>query len=352
MLECAKFDSLRLRIPYDNVECIDTTIEEKYIKAYATGEYSKEEFVDLQKISDINGIKTKIAIANLINNGIQERVFVLFVNAKQLKERYLEGITKQNIHLIYNHLISLQIIYFTYETFLNGFISDTDICYDVKVSVPTMISSNREIYNNIKPSYERYVRSPFQRKDNTGLNFNERHKATPAKPHIKIYHKTCELNTRSIEFAQTYLKEVDYSDLGRLEFTLKNRAHFKHVKIQAKSLKELLDIPQKKLQEVVFSGILKYIDTNGKLKDYSKLTPSEVLLLKIIELAKDKGATNENFYNILNVFDCRNEKSRKHKLLSKLLFQDREKRALETSLENQAFFEKIGLNLKGPIPEQ
>tara|TARA_A100000171_G_C2140435_1_gene155150 strand:- start:383 stop:1444 length:1062 start_codon:yes stop_codon:yes gene_type:complete len=353
MLEIAKFDSLRLRLPYNEVECIDTTIEEKYCKYYPkTGEISKEEEIDLVKWSENNGIKTKISIANLINEGILEKVFVLLINAKQLKERYFEGITINNLPSVYNYLIGLNIIHFTYKTFLNGCISDIDICYDVNVKVSTMINSNREIYNNVKPSCARLVRPPFKRKDNTGLNFNERNKATPSKPHIKIYHKTCELNTRSLDFAKAYLKDINFENIGRLEFTVKNRAHFKYLGLYPKTLMDLLEIKQTKLQDIVFSGILKYIDTNGHIKDYSKLTPSETLLLKVIELAKDKGATNENFYSLLNVFECRTKKNRAKKLLCKILFEDREKRALETSLENQAFFEKLKLNLKPLIPEQ
>ncbi len=353
MLEIAKFDSLRLRIPYDEVKCIDTTIEEKYHKFYPnTGEISKIEEMDLVKWDETNGIKTKISIANLINNGILEKVFVLLINAKQLKERYFEGITIDNLPLVYEYIIKLNFIHFTYETFLNGFVSDIDICYDIKVTVPTMINSNREIHNNVKPSCARLVRPPFKRKDNTGLNFNERNKATPSKPHIKIYHKTCELSTRSIDFTTAYLNNFDIEDIGRLEFTVKNRGHFKYLGLYPKTFKDLLEVSQAKLQDIVFSGILKYIDANGNIKDYSKLTPSETLLLKVIELAKDRGATNENFHMLLNVFECRTRKNRAKKLLCKVLFEDREKRALETSLENQAFFEKLKLNLKTPISEQ
>lgn len=328
MLNVVKIDSLKLRIPRYKVSYVDPTFAAEYVKLYEdTGLIDEHINLDKHKVNITNGITTRIAVFHAVQGCTCEEQIVIQCNAKQLREKYFKGIGQSTIKDLYNYIMNLKIIHVDYEDFLSAYVSDIDICYDVTVSPESMREANREIYRNILPSMYRYVGNPFAQKTNTGLQFNIREKATPAKPYCKIYHKTLELQNKSNDFANTYLKSQNFNNIGRLEYCIKNSKHQKHLKIKIKSLEDLLCLNNNTLERIIFSGVLVYIDKKTILFEYKDLSPTDRLLLFFINKYISNGADKQEIFSVLNIYETPQEKSRMKKKLKQLIENvDNEKR--------------------------
>lgn len=353
MLEIIKIDSLKIRIPKYLVNYVDDTFAEEYQKVYVkTGMIEDHVNLDKHKVNVTSGISSRIAVFNSLQGGKSEEQIVIQCNAKQLKEKYLQGITRATLPALYQYIIDLNIVYFTYETFLNAYVSDIDFCYDVKVTPKAMIEANQEIYNSVKPSCFKYVSKPFRQKTNVGMQFNTREKATPGRPYVKIYHKTLELQTKSSEFAEKYLVGQDYQDIGRLEYTIKNSKHRKQLGIQASTLNELLNIDQSKIKSIVFGGVPKYTENDSFHRSFKAVSPTDRLILMLINRCRKRGDNNSIFMNLLNYFDVATEKSRIKKKLETLIFKVDEKSRILPDIETRYFLDAVKLNFWRPNSEQ
>lgn len=316
-----KIDSCKIRYPLSVVSFVDINFAKKYQKVFIhTGEI--EDFVNLEKhkVHEENGIRTRIAIIHGMDGTEAGAEFLeIQINAKMLKEAYFRGITLGTIGVIHKYIQHLKIINIKYSDFLQGMISDYDFCLDFPIKRKVMGFTNQKCYSKIKPTYYRYVRSPLDRKDNTGISFNERSKATPSKPHSIIYHKSTELLYQSNVFCEKYLQKSFHPDIGRIEFTVKNAKHRKYLKITEKTLYDTLKISQKRMKKILMSGHKKYTMTNQIMREYSELTPSDKLLLVFINRTIDKGADKQNIISALEVFDVPQEKSRMRKKLLNII---------------------------------
>jgi len=352
MLNVVKIDSLKIRIPIHKVSLVDHNFASKFQKVYVrTGDIDPNINEEKFKMNITNGIKTRVAILRTLEGEKAEDQLIIQCNAKKLKSRYLEGITIDTIRIVYDYIISLKIVCFTYEDFLDGYVSDIDLCYDVQVSQETMIEANREIFRNIKPSMYKYVDSPFSRKENTGLQFNKRDKATPAKPFCKIYHKTIELKYNSIEFSEEYLSEVNFENIGRLEFCIKNSKHRKYLNQSFRSLKDLLSIQQQELEKIIFSGVLSYIEKKTIIREYKDLSPTDRLILIFINRLITKGSDKEELLSSLNQFEIPQEKSRMKKKLKNLIENVDDNNKLKSNSKSLNFLRALRLDFENQNPE-
>jgi hypothetical protein len=346
MLEKIKIDSFKLRIPRVSVQFIDSKFSSKYQKLYTeTGEIDDYVNLDKNKVDITNGITTRIGVIHSMNSDGGSEYVAFQINAKQLKERYFEGITRSTIPLIYKYFMDLKIVHCKYSDFLNGLISDIDLAFDFPVTRESMKETNQRIYEKLLPYCYKYVSKPFAKKDNTGLQFNDRSKATPSKPYCKIYHKTTELESKSLEFAEAYLKEINYSDLGRFEYTIKNSAHKKYLKLKYQSLDEFLKIPQKRLEHFFFNGIKSYTMAQTIMREYKEISPTDRMLLECFNRLISRGSDKQNLYTILNVFDIPQEKSRMKKKLVDLLENIDDKERLVSNRESMEMLRVLRLDL-------
>jgi hypothetical protein len=354
-LELAKIDSLKLRIPRHKVSYVDSTFAQEYKKIFVdtgeigtkknpkTGEFEEHINLDKHKVDVTKGISSRIAVFHSLQGGQAEEQIVIQCNSKQLKHRYFEGITWQTIKDLYEYIIGLNIIYVDYRTFLNAYVSDIDFAYDVKVSKGAMMEANQEIYRNVLPSCHKFVGKPFRKQSNIGIQFNVRDKATPSRPYVKIYHKTTEFETHSNEFAEAFLKGQDYSDIGRLEFTLKNTKHRKHLDIHITTMKDLLDLPQETMQNVCFSGIGNYLFKKEIMREFKDLSPTDRLILHFINKDIEHGADKQSIYAVLHSFDNPQERSRMKKKLTQLLEQVQDGEKLVANAETMNFLRALKL---------
>lgn len=285
-LNQAKVDSLRIFIPLDKVTIYNPKLNQQFVRYFQDIDEFDDVVEDPKPISmRENGITQGFYIKGIITGADKEQHKYLFIklNAKMLKSKYFEGITADNIDDIYSYLIECNHVYFSFEDFLQSYITDVDICYDVKVDN----SDLKPIVSSIKQKV-RYPNYLSHKSSGTGttLKFNTRENAKPTKPHIQIYDKTAELEFNSYEFKNKYLKDIEIPlSILRLEFTIKNSKHKKSLNIEAKTLSGLLLTLQDDLKKVVLSGLPKYTYKRKRqmkkdvgINDYILLQAFDVLI--------------------------------------------------------------------------
>ena len=208
MFNVPKIDSLKLRIPRHLVEYIDPTFCQEYQRLYTqSGMIESTINLDKHKVDITNGISTRIAVMFLTDGPVINEYVIIQANAKQLKSKYLQGITIQNVEDLYHYIMQLQVIYVSFETFMHeALVSDIDIAYDINITPKGLGDAIAAIYSNVLPSAFRFVGKPFRKNTNTGIQFNVREKATPSRPFVKIYHKSLELNINRLNFLRLTLR--------------------------------------------------------------------------------------------------------------------------------------------------
>lgn len=346
MLEKIKIDSFKLRIPRVNVTFIDSKFSAKYQKLYSeTGEIDEHINLDKHKVDITKGITTRIGVVHSMDTNGGGEYVVFQINAKMLKNKYFQGINRQNIKEIYKFLMSFNLVFVEYKVFLDGLISDIDLCFDFQITREAMVETNQKIYENVLPYCYKYVSKPFRKKTNTGLQFNDRSKSTPSKPYCKIYHKTTELETKSEEFANHFLKNTDYQNIGRFEYTIKNSHHKRYLKLSYQSLDDFLKIQHKRLEQFFFNGIKSYTMAKEIIKEYKDLSPTDRLLLEFINRLISRGSDKHNIYTALNIFEIPQEKSRMKKKLFQLLEKVNDKNQLIANQESMQMLRILRLDL-------
>ena len=348
MFNVPKIDSLKLRIPRHLITYIDPTFCEEYQRIFV-GSGMIEDVVNLDKhkVNITNGISTRIAVMFLTDGPVINEYVVIQANAKQLKSKYLEGITVHNVENLYHYIMKLQVIYCDFETFMHeALVSDIDIAYDIEITPKGLADAISAIYSNVLPSAFRFVGKPFKKNTNTGLQFNVRDKATPSRPFVKIYHKSLELEYKSIEFFEKYIKGQAYQNIGRLEFTVKNNKHKQKLNIpEVKTFAQLLATPHDTLSDIAFSGVLNYINKSNIIREYADLSPTDKLILYFIDQYISKGADKQSVMNALNIFDKPQDRSRMKKKLNLLINHVADEKKMIANTESMNFLRQIRIQI-------
>lgn len=315
-LEKVKVDSLKIRIPKEDVKIISTTFLKRFQKVYIDeGELDEHISLDNHKTNVKNGITTRIGVVeSLVTKGVVKEFIYIQVNAKMCEKRYFEGINKQTISIVYDYIMSLKVIFVSFDVFMGALVSDIDFAYDIPISPDHMKVLNQKMYNAVLLNKKKYLDEPFKRKDNVGISFNRREKATPTSPFIKVYHKGLEFSNKSKEFCDFYFPNIDLRNYGRLEYTIKNAKHQKYLGIGIRTLNQLMNMDELLIERIVVNGIKEsYMEKGVKIIDYSKYSPTDKLLLYLLNQLVSKGADRIEIYKSLNVFDVKIAKERKDK---------------------------------------
>jgi len=326
-----KVDSVRLSIPLVDCEIIDTNLIDR-IEVRTTntvsGEVLSEKFPNgiPTLLENEDGTTLKFWKENQFfyfeGKKIPTTYLTFLVNSKHLKERYFEGITLDTLPLIYDYLMSFNIVRFSYDTFLNSRYNDTDICVDFK-STPEQFDGLKTNIKSLSSNPELW-QSATNQKNNSGMwspTKNEpRVNATPSKPFIKFYSKEEDFTYQSTFFAQSYIQSELYKDLYRIEATIKNSKHKAHLGIsQAKTFGAFLHLD---LQLLLQQLVKEYFKNESKLVMKSgELTPMEKVLVDLLNELTSKGATNSELFAIFNRNDVSRQakgilKEKYHKLTS------------------------------------
>lgn len=323
-------DSLLLRIPLTRVEVLNKELTDKhqdYTVNESTGEFtlkkhrykpSEFEKLEVKKI----GYKFEFKVKSLINNytGKKTKYLYMLVNAKMLETKYLEGITFNNVRLIYNRLIACKVAKFSYSTFL-----DYSKCTNIEYCKNFRMVNLKEQLINLK---DKIVKTPKRLKNpvprltknakEISLRFRDKDGSTNAKPHIFIYQKEKELLSNSYQFEREYLQDSNIKDLCRIEFRIKDKGHCEHLSIKDNSLKSLLTLSNDEKEVILNRFTMSYLELPKPKTNNKKLnTNDEMMLTWLRSLVKDSnfGTASEI---MLQDITSRSSKSKKYKQLKQL----------------------------------
>jgi hypothetical protein len=326
-----KVDSARLSIPLSECEIIDTNLIDR-IQVLTINEYTGEVINEKGK----NGTPTILENSDgtylkfwkqtqfFYHEGkkIPTLYLTFLVNSKHLKELYFQGITLDTLPVLYDYIMSFNVVKFTYDSLLNSRYNDTDICVD--------FNSTPDSFDALKKSIKTLTNRPelwhtaTNQKNNSGIwtpTKNEpRESATPTTPFVKFYSKHEDFMHKSEPFAKAYINPELYANLYRIEVTIKNAVHKKHLGIShAKTFGSFLNLDlQLLLQQVVKEY---FISDNKLLMKSGELTPMEKVIVDLMNALTEKGATNNELFKYFDRNDISRQarislKEKYHKLTS------------------------------------
>lgn len=258
-------DSFKIRIPLSLVELIHPAFKDELsVINTTTGEIDSDYFKKNSHAIFENGIKIRFAIEEqTTSQNTRLKYLIILINSKILKSSYFEGITQNNIHLVYDELIKLKVANFTFDAFISSEITDVDFKqdYTYKGSHDDFRKMITQLFNATRESKSRDkgCRS-YTTKSNMGIEWSKRETiAFKTSPFVKIYHKEIELKNKSSEFANEYLREIDYSDLVRIEATVKNKKHFRTFGVDITALDYILRLDAKVKENIIKTAFKKHI---------------------------------------------------------------------------------------------
>ena len=341
-----KYDSLRIYIPLEKVDILDDYFGSLcVITNTQTGVTQEEKEAILQKEYRDHthpNIRTTFKIDKKISfNAVEESYrighLVVFVNAKQLQNNYLQGITKDTIKDVYNYIISLGAVYFSYEDFMNARILDIDVCKDFICPVGIDHNKDRDkLYNALKEGVDEGKKAIVNKYKQTTLYYNQdRERATLGKPHIKLYDKTAELRgyrdeqdnsggkkvrDNSLSFyieylAGTAVDQLISQGIIRLEYTLKNAKALDHFGLtKVRTLQDLINTDSSTLDAACKKMFSKYYKDIAMIKVTSReelkdLTPDRLIIIDSLEFIMESRPD----YNTEDILKLLTRKIRQYK---------------------------------------
>ena len=354
-------DSLRIRIPFHLVNILsDQLNKEFHLLSDETGEIVesskfKKEAVESKEI----GFSYYFKIEKIPDHklGGTNKFVTVLMNAKMLKERYFEGITSENINLVYTGLIDLGIIDISEETFYDARATDIDIKYDSYFKKQPLKANIRQLLTSalssskIGKGYKEWI----QGEKNVGCEFGRRESSSSANPYFKIYHKETEMRERAKTalFKSAYLDKVNIKDLTRIEFTLKDKKMMNDYGLNSNRLGNILALTQKDFNSVHTIMLSKHFGKIKKSKEKSevKKTYMEEGLEFFIKRELKRGVTIGQIKDDFTKEHLGREwKNTRHKLFRKFdeIYEEiyeaeiKNNREYEKSEETKRFFQFVG----------
>jgi hypothetical protein len=375
MFNTGLIDSLKIRVKLEKVKILDKRLITDFIAYYPDIEALDNDGNENQKLGDnfrkaepftkiINGITYRFYIKAFIDSKKLAHEYVVFqISAKMLKERYFEGITSDNYASIVTDINSFGVLRISNKDFLEGLVSDIDICINQLIDLKSLKTAFSLILQNPnsgkKPLLHHISQSnTLKNTNNLGLDFNKREKATNTTPYCKIYHKGFELLSKSITFYKAFLEPMRTSvidNLVRYEFTIKAHKHKEYLckqgfKADFKTLFDLLKANPKELHLIAKSGIKHYIEPKTKSKVDSELNPSDVMVQFYIENLIKLGFDEEKLLGFTYLINCPVSKSRTKSKAKKLIddLKNRDKNLnikIQSNERSNQFLQNLGVDL-------
>jgi len=226
-------DSLKLRIPIEKVKILNPILgDEFYVFSTRTGEEIKDHnFKKNSYFHESKGCKTFYKIERQIGkSGSVSTYLIILFTSKILGVDYFKGIQASTVLDSYERLMDQEVVFISFEDFMFGECTDTDIKIDLipRVAATKVIDS---IYALAKPKKKAIEAcSIYRRKTNLGIQFALRKTSKYVScPYLKFYEKIRELKYNSEVFYQNNFSNAPLpNELLRIETTIKNKKHFKH----------------------------------------------------------------------------------------------------------------------------
>ena len=338
-LNVGLIDSLTLFVELEKIKVIDYKLITPFQVYY---EDTAEIIEDLNPPKpiyiDSNGIRFRFSKVVWTHPKTKEtkEMICITITAKMLRERYFEGINKDNIKDICEYINSHKIISIHLQTLLEATVNDIDICMNYRLEFSAYQSALKMLYEMVKPSkkhaVELYPRNESQRiNENIGLAFSKRETAKIGTPFVKFYNKAFELVNNSAEFYNLYIfPQLRYGmtikNLIRKECTIRNSTHkanlikYKLVRStdKLKSLNDVLGLTQKEL-DLIINRQLKFYYEKKQFSVSSELTSIEKVLSYYMYELVERGMDKVLLQYPLKLIDCKVNRSRTKKKLKQIM---------------------------------
>jgi hypothetical protein len=374
MFNTGLIDSLKIRVKLEKVQILDKRLITDYIAYYPSiekldndgneNEILGEDYKKAEPYTKIiNGITYRFYIKAFIDKNKTANEYVVFqISAKMLKEKYFEGITAFNFGCIVDDINSFGVLKISKHDFLQGLVSDIDICINQLIDLKSLKTAFSFILHNPNhgklPLIHHISQSNTQKNTfNLGMDFNKREKASNTAPYCKIYHKGFELLSKSIVFYKAYLEPMKASvidNLVRYEFTIKAHKHKEYLckqglKADFKTFFDLLKAKPNDLKLIAQTGLKHYVEPKEKRNNINQeLNPMDIMIqfyqAELIKL----GFPEDRLLGFTHNIDCPVSKSRTKtkakKILDDLKNRDKNlKKQIEQNDRSNNFLKNLGL---------
>jgi len=365
-LETFEIDSFTLKIAVEKVKNTSGILQSQ-VETTTTDLHTGLVIEELTNFKTINTyyseneeIPTTYEVRNYYNNTKDikqvEQYYLIKITSKHLRNRYFEGLTKDNIKQVYQSIIDQNIIFVDYQDFLQSVCIDVDFkkdhynkyYSDVLDKIKLATIPTKEIGTGIKT---------FNKKYNQGFQFGSRKYATETKPYIKYYNK--ELQTKVSEknkgmkgFFETYLTEYQeqVKHLYRIEYTIKGKRMFQKYGLSGNNkLIELLNIPNEVKTGISKDILSKHTERIIKpIRINTKLTAKQKTALMIKDLSVKLGLSMNEIEAYIKGYNLRYETEKALlKDISEIDFDNQDQvlnNQLEINNTIQKLLSEIGLN--------
>jgi hypothetical protein len=301
MSELISLDSCKIRIPLEQCQIINKSLYAHWIEVNEdTGELRDDSqgFRSKAYRHNFEGITTRCAIEVQMTADKTNKEYLTFgINSKMLKERYFEGVTTENKHLVYEYLIGLELASFSLEDFISTECTDVDFKSDfVCDSLDLLINKMKSLSQPTQVADRGY--KAFNSSTNMGIQWSNRKTTALNKPFVKIYSKELDLLHHSTEFYEAHIRGQAIKDKTRVEFTIKNRKHFRTHGIQETTLEAILSIPQALLSKMLQVSVSKHIMKSVRRKKEGAMSAKEQKVFNAIKLLQmhNIGINEGKFY--------------------------------------------------------
>lgn len=352
-------DSLALKIPLDLVEITHDTLN-TMVTEYSIDNGVLDEKESYKKNALVKTLehynvyfkinKHHVGIHKVDKSNIYVETLSIGINSKFLEERYFEGITIENINIIYTKLMSLKVFKCDFKTFLNGYATDYDIKKDEYIARETYKTAISEMHKVIPPSKGLHTGTNiFKEPTNLGLQWNDRNKSSATYPFMKSYFKELELLNKSVMFYNRFLSDRLIKDLARFEYNIKTKPIARKFKIKIVTFSDLLNTPQIEFKRIHQAFVLQnfkdaVMSSKNTKNEKSELKPNDLINIRFIEYMLNDGQTFHLILNwVLEPIKDKNERYRKKKQLTMLYTNNvKGKKVFEKSANLEKAFDFFG----------
>lgn len=287
-------DSLRIRIPLIHCEILDMELNAmQHLISSITGEILESK-LNTKRFISTTGITTTISLTKEPTqwNRLEYHIVIL-ANSKALKEDYFKGISKNTFKKLYDYIIGLGVVKFSYKSFKEAQCTDIDIKTDISCTDSIMKSTFKVFTSNSKLHAEmnRGVKCKWT-KTNKMIQYNQRKNTDFMKaPFLKIYAKSLELEFNSGEFVLNHLTEVP-QDTWRIEYTIKNKKHLNNLNLP-NTFHALACCTQGEYEAAYQTSMRAVLDARIKKPAIlsNDISPDEILWINAIIRDLDRGNT-------------------------------------------------------------
>ena len=286
----SSIDSFRYKIPLKSIDVINMNVLDAMINVKinaTTGEVLKQTrtangWIEIPK----DGYEIGFSKGDIFGT----EYALIKISSKLLEHRYLEGITMQNIELIYNNIMSCKVFEMSFEQFLSeGILTDIDIKKDVELSREDFKKGIRELAKFSKPrSRKKFGVNTFTSRNNVGVEWNDRATANAQNPFLKIYDKELEsrnkdslqINKKETPFFDTYVDHQELKNRVRMEATIKNKETAKKHGIESLILMDVLKLTPTELNKIIVDSLNANVQPRTpepRMPKNQNLSPTEII---------------------------------------------------------------------------